>query len=128
MIQSTYRTLVAWQRAIDLVHDVYAVSSQLPDTERFRLIPQLQRAAISVPANIAEGRGRGTRRDYRHFLLQARGSLYEIETLVEIARTLGYLRNATALAVLQKVSSVIRPLNGLIAALGRSPLAARRPP
>jgi len=126
MINSTYRTLVAWQRAIELVVDIRAITSTFPDDERFRLIDQFQRATVSVPANIAEGRGRSTKRDYRHFLVLARGSLYEIETLLEIAQRLRYVDEATACAVQQRISDVIRPLNGLIASLGRSPLAARR--
>jgi four helix bundle protein len=128
MINSTYRTLVAWQRAIDLVVDIRAITATFPDCERFRLIDQLERAAVSVAANVAEGRGRSTRRDYRRFLVQARGSLYEIETLLEIAHRLRYVDEKNAFAVQRKISDVIRPLNGLIASLGRSPLAARRSP
>jgi len=128
MIQSTYRTLVAWQRAIELAVDVYTLSTQFPPDERFALTQQLRRAAVSVPLNIAEGRGRGTRRDYRRFLLQARGSLYEIETIGELAGRLGYLSEPNAAELQRKAVEVIRPLNGLIRSLASIPLAARRKP
>src|SRR5437899_5417247 len=75
MIESTYRTLVAWQRSVELAIYVYEVTKRFPAYERFCLTQQLRRAAVSVPSNIAEGRARGSRRDYRRFLLQARGSL-----------------------------------------------------
>ena len=80
MQESTYRQLIAWQKAVDLCVSLYEFADSFPRAERFALTSQLRRAGVSVPSNIAEGRGRGTPREYRRFLLQARGSLYEIET------------------------------------------------
>lgn len=117
MRESQYRDLIAWQRAIDFVVDVYNTAEHFPNHERFGLTDQIHRAAVSVPSNIAEGRGRGTRRDYRNFLCQARGSLYEVETLVTLAQRLGYVTSETSARLLEKSASVARPLNGLIAAL-----------
>jgi four helix bundle protein len=119
MIDSTYRTLAAWQRAVELAVSIYAVTKRFPADERFGLTQQLRRAAVSVPSNIAEGRGRGrgTRRDYRHFLLQARGSAYELETAVHIAERLGYLEDDDVGLLREATSGVIRPLNGLIKSL-----------
>jgi four helix bundle protein len=117
MIDSTYETLVAWQRAVELALLIYAVTKRFPADERFGLTQQLRRAAVSVPSNIAEGRGRGSRRDYRHFLFQARGSAYELETALHIADRLGYLRDNDAPALRQATSAAIRPLNGLIKSL-----------
>jgi four helix bundle protein len=116
---STYRTLAAWQRAVELAVSIYAVTKRFPADERFGLTQQLRRAAVSVPSNIAEGRGRGrgTRRDYRHFLLQARGSAYELETAVHIAERLGYLEDDDVGWLREATSGVIRPLNGLIKSL-----------
>jgi four helix bundle protein len=96
MIDSTYRTLAAWQRSVELAIAVYDVTKRFPTDERFGLTQQLRRAAVSVPSNVAEGRGRGTRRDYRRFVLQARGSIFELETELHIAHELGYCDSASA--------------------------------
>ena len=117
MIDSTYRTLVAWQRAVDLAVSIYAVTKRFPADERLGLTQQLRRAAVSVPSNIAEGRGRGSRRDYRHFLLQARGSVYELETALHIAGRLAYLPDHDAAALREATAATVRPLNGLIKSL-----------
>ena len=86
-----YRRLVAWQLAMDLLCDIYALAEELPRREQFVLTQQLCKAALSIPSNIAEGRGRGTRKDFRHFVMQARGSLYEVETQITAAQKLGYI-------------------------------------
>ena len=117
MSESQYRNLIAWQRAMDFAVDVYETSRTFPADERFSLTDQLHRAVVSVPSNIAEGRGRGTRRDYRNFLCQARGSLYEVETLVILANRLGYITDGRSTELLSGSTSVARPLNGLIAVL-----------
>jgi len=117
MIDSTYRTLAAWQRAVELAIAIYEVTKRFPVHERFGLTQQLRRAAVSVPSNIAEGRGRGTPRDYRHFLFQARGSLFELETELHIAERLDYCDSTTALELRKLVASAIRPLAGLINSL-----------
>jgi len=84
----TFRDLIAWQQAKALARQVYEVTRLFPDEERFGLVIQLRRAAVSIPSNIAEGRGRGTKKDFAHFLMQARGSLYEVETQIELANEL----------------------------------------
>lgn len=88
-IQS-HRDLAVWQKGMDLVEAVYSMTSIFPIDERYRLVHQSTRAAVSVPANIAEGHARGTRRDYAHFISIARGSLMELETYVMIAGRLRY--------------------------------------
>ena len=125
---STYRTLVAWQRAIDLLVCIYDICRQFPQDERFGLTQQLRRAAVSVPANIAEGRGRGSRADYRRFLHQARGSLFEVETHIIIAERLNYIGATVAAELGEQIASVVRPLNGLIGALDEPDDPARRKP
>jgi four helix bundle protein len=85
-----FKDLEVWKVSMDLVLKVYEITRQFPKSEQFGLASQLQRAAISVPSNIAEGSGRGTKRDFAHFLDQARGSLFEVITQLEISRSLNY--------------------------------------
>lgn len=77
-MNKSYRDLVAWQKAMDLVTAVYAVSAWFPKEELYGLTSQLRRAAVSVPSNIAEGQGRHGRPEFKHFLRQASGSLMEL--------------------------------------------------
>lgn len=86
-----YQDLIVWQRAMDLVADIYKATLRLPDSEKFGLIAQLQRAAVSVPSNIAEGAGRGSTKEFLYFLSVARGSLFEVETQLLIGERLGLL-------------------------------------
>ena len=86
-----YEELVVWQKAMELVRLVYQVTRRFPVDERFALTDQLRRAVVSIPSNIAEGNGRGSNKDYAHFLSIARGSLYETMTQLRIAKDLGYL-------------------------------------
>ena len=97
MDQKAYRGLVLWQRAMEMVEAVYVATEGLPDGERFGLITQLQRAAVSVPSNIAEGYGRTHRREYLHHLSYARGSLFELETQLIICVRTNRLARADAL-------------------------------
>lgn len=78
---------------MNLVEQVYVVSNRFPETEKFALTSQLRRCAVSIPSNIAEGWGRETAKFYVHFLRIAKGSLAELETQLEIAKRLGYLKN-----------------------------------
>lgn len=126
MSGSNYKTLVAWQRAMDLSVSIYNVTDHFPHRERYGLAAQMSRAAISAPSNIAEGRGRGSNRDYRRFLLHARGSLYELETQLEIAKRLHFIDEAQAAELEHAIAEAIRPLNGLIRSTSASP--ARRSP
>src|SRR5919199_3963951 len=87
----SYRDLIVWQKAIALMAESYRCSRSLPADERFGLVAQIRRAAVSVPANIAEGHGRHHRDDYRQFLSIARGSLMELETHLIICETLGFI-------------------------------------
>jgi four helix bundle protein len=90
MIQS-YRDLIVWQKGIALVYETYNLTRSLPADERFVLVPQMRRAAISVPSDIAEGHGRSNYRgDYRRFLAMSRGSLKELETYFVLTEGLGY--------------------------------------
>lgn len=86
-----FKKLVVWQKALELTRLVYAVIKEFPAEERYALADQLRRAVSSIPSNIAEGNGRAGNKDYAHFLAIARGSLYEVITQLEIAKSLGYI-------------------------------------
>ena len=111
-LNRTYRDLVAWQKAMGLILRVYAETSQLPTTERFGLISQMRRSAVSVPSNIAEGWGRGRTGDFTRFLHVARASLFELSTQTEICLRLGLRGNWPN--VLTQIDEVSRILHGLI--------------
>jgi four helix bundle protein len=119
----SYRDLVVWQKALDLVTEVYAATSGFPREEVFGLTSQLRRSAVSVPSNIAEGQGRATKGEFIQFLSHARGSLYELETQIVIAGRLGYLLAEREHALAAKAEEVARILNGLLTSLG---VASRR--
>jgi four helix bundle protein len=87
----SYKDLGVWQKAVALVVETYQKTSRFPDSEKFGLTSQLRRAAASIPANIAEGWGRGSTREYVQFLLIARGSLMELETHLIVSQKLSYL-------------------------------------
>ena len=93
----SYRDLVVWQKAMNFAEHVYRVLRTFPAEERYALCDQLRRAVVSVPSNIAEGRGRDSARDYAHFLTLARGSLNEVSTQLELATRLGYMKPGSGL-------------------------------
>lgn len=95
-----------------LVREVYRITAEFPEAERFGLVTQLRRAAVSVPSNIAEGAARGGRVELVRFLIIARGSLAEIDTQVWIARDLGYLKEPLSLQA--EVQLLLAKLNALI--------------
>jgi len=86
-----HRDLEIWQLGMDLVEHIYRVTAEFPDDERFGLISQVRRAAVSVPTNISEGWGRHSQANLANFVRIARGSLCELDTLVELAKRLGFL-------------------------------------
>ena len=108
-----HRDLVAWQKAMKLVKEIYRVTRDFPRDEIYGLTNQIRRAAVSVPSNLAEGHGRFSRKEFRQFIGRARGSLLEVETQLEIARDLGYLNDSAASELLAQASEVARVLNGL---------------
>ena len=111
----SFDDLVVWQRAIALAKVVYGLQKLLPKEERYAIGDQLRRAAVSVASNIAEGFGRDSAKDFMHFLLIARGSLYELRTQVTIARELGYLSDLEEFSALAAEEG--RLLNAFISKL-----------
>ncbi len=113
----SYRDLEVWQKAMDLVVECYQVTKLFPQSELYGLTSQLQRAAVSVPANIAEGSGRQHTLELIQHLSIAYGSLAELETHIQIAGRLDYLNTKQTKRLLERTGEVGRMLNGLMRSL-----------
>lgn len=116
MIES-YRDLKAWRDALDLVDGVYRLSGTWPTDERFGLIAQIRRAAVSVPSVLAEGHARASTREYVRYVSVSLGSLAELETQLIISVRLGYTRPDECDALLAQADEIGRMLRGLQKAL-----------
>lgn len=110
----SYRDLVVWQKSKDLALECYKLTKFFPVEEKFSLISQIRRAASSVPANIAEGFGRTTGKDREHFYIMARGSLYELDTHLQIALELAYLKTEDHSNFYEKFEEVSKILSVFI--------------
>lgn len=113
----TYKDLIVWQRAIDLIEKIYRMTKCFPRDEAYGLTAQLRRAAVSIASNIAEGQGRMTTGEFRHFVGQARGSALEVETQLIIAERLGYVDKAAVAPAFQDCDEIKRMLHGLAESL-----------
>ncbi len=113
MPSQNYRDLFAWQKAMDLVESVYRATRDWPKEEMYGLTNQVRRAVISVPANMAEGQGRNSTKDFARFLAIAMGSLYEVETHISIAQRLRYVDEHTCDGLLAQTAEVARITHGL---------------
>ena len=109
-----YRDLIAWQKAKALALNVYRCTRQFPKEETYGLSSQMRRAAVSVPSNIAEGKGRYSHKEFVQFLYHARGSLLELETQLSIAHDLDYVDRPTFDSMQSQTIELGRILNGLI--------------
>lgn len=110
----SYKDLIVWQKAIDLVTEIYSVSKTFPNEEKFGIVNQLNRAVVSIPANIAEGWGRESSKNYLQFLRISRGSLMEVETLILISKNLKYVDEEEFKLISNKIEEVGKILQGLI--------------
>lgn len=117
MVVHSHRDLVVWQRAMDLVVSVYLLTEHYPRSEMYGLTSQTRRAAVSIPANIAEGRSRGTRADFRQFLLVAYSSGAELDTHLDIARRLPFSKALDFSRADQLVLETRKMLNTMIRSL-----------
>jgi four helix bundle protein len=113
MTIQSYRDLEVWQKAMELVVECYQITKSFPKNEVFGLASQLQRAAVSIAANISEGHARQHTKEFLQSLSIAYGSLAELETHIEIAKRLGYIAAETAVELIDKTSTIGRMLNGL---------------
>ncbi len=112
-----YKELDVWKKSVALTTEIYKLTAGFPDTERYGLTSQIRRATTSIPANIAEGWGRGSRGEYIQFLTVARGSLMELETHLIISCNLQFLHSEKLASVSKPVKDIERMLNRLIAVL-----------
>ena len=117
----TYRDLIVWQKSMKLVTSVYELTKQFPATELYGLTSQIQRAAVSIPSNIAEGYGRKSNQDFARFLQIAKGSLFELQTQLEIANNLNYLNQDQLSSFSQFTLEIEKMLGSLISKILNNP-------
>jgi len=108
-----YRDLKVWQFAVRLAEDVYRLCANFPKQEIYGLTSQLQRSAVSIASNIAEGQGRNSRNEFRHFLGIALGSLAELETQIILAQRFNYISEQESSRILQLTDEIGKMLKGL---------------
>jgi four helix bundle protein len=120
VIVNSYRDLKVWQKAMDLVVASYELTNKFPQHEIYSLVNQIHRAAVSLPANIAEGHGREHLGDYLHHLSVSNGSLMELETHFLVAERLRYLKENELTQLLNQTGEIGRMLAGLIKSLKKS--------
>ena len=113
-MSGTYKDLEVWQAAMDLAVRIYRLTLAFPKEERYGLTSQMRRAAVSVPSNIAEGKGRASDKELIQFLCHSRGSLFEIETQLAIGERLGYSTKEECEEVRTETARVGQMINGLI--------------
>lgn len=115
-----FRDFQVWQRSMALARDGFGLTESFPKSQLFGLVSQMQRAAVSIPSNIAEGHGRLTDRSFAQFLSQARGSLNELETQIELARQLSFAAPAACQQLMTDANELGRMLNALLTAVRRA--------
>jgi four helix bundle protein len=113
-MSASFKDLRVWQESMKFADEVYRATTEFPRHELYDLSQQLRRAAVSVPSNIAEGKGHRSDREFGHFLLHARGSLLEVQTQLIIAQELEYLNSEEAQRLLTSADAIGRSLNSLI--------------
>lgn len=116
-----HKNLIAWQEAMELVRLIYFFASELPSDEKFNVVSQLKRAAVSIPLNIAEGAGRNSDKEFKHFLHIARGSLSELNTLLDLCVLLEFCDSQRISPLTEQEQRCAALLNGLIKSLNAKP-------
>ncbi len=116
----TYRDLLVWQKAMQLVTQIYSITKNLPREELYGLTSQIRRSSVSIPSNIAEGYGRNSRNDYLRFLQISIGSLFELQTQLEICLNLKYLPENNHSEIYEQSREVERMLSSLIRKLNEN--------
>lgn len=108
-----FKELEVWQRAVKLSVDIYHLTKRFPDTEKYGLISQLNRSAVSLPSNIAEGAGRNSNGEFKQFLGIATGSLFERETQLIVSKEIGIISKTELDTLAEKISTIIKMIAGL---------------
>ncbi len=111
MYVESYKDLIVWQKSMELVIKIYKLTNLFPIEEKYGLVSQMRRSAVSIPSNIAEGKMRSSRKDYRNFILNALGSGAELETQLEISRRLEFVNNENLNKINSLLSEVMKMLN-----------------
>jgi len=115
-----YKQLNVWQNAVDFAENIYTCTRDFPQEEKFGLIAQIRRAAISIASNIAEGSCRNTAKEFAHFIGVSSGSVAEVETQLIIANRLGFISNETLDSLLEKGTEIMKKLWKLRASLTKN--------
>ncbi len=110
----SYRDLIVWQKSMEMITLIYQLIKQFPDDEKFGLTSQLKRCSVSIPSNIAEGYGRNYTKDYVRFLNISRGSLYEMQTQLQVALNLNFVDDLTLEKINNLSVEIEKMLNSLI--------------
>jgi len=110
----SYKDLLIWQKGIDLVKEVYKITKKFPDSERYVLIDQIHRSAISIPSNIAEGQARQHTKEFRQFLYISLGSLAEVDTQLIISKELGYIDRRDLHTLNNKIAELRKMIHSIL--------------
>ena len=116
-VLDSYKELDVWNLSVELTIEIYSLTKCFPSSERFGLIPQMQRSAVSIASNIAEGNGRQHSKEFRQFLFLSKASLFELAAQMEIAHKLGYFKDEDRARVDDMTTRIQKMLNGLIHSL-----------
>jgi four helix bundle protein len=116
--EQSHKDLDVWRVSMELVEEVYRLTAELPNDEKYGLVSQMRRCAVSIPSNVAEGKGRGTTKDYRRFVQHSYGSGAELETQIEICIRLGFFTQNQTVNARSLLDRTMRMLNKLIRSLG----------
>ena len=122
MKSSDYRQLKVWQKAMDLTVEIYSPVNKFPREENYALSDQMRRSAVSIPSNIAEGQGRNSAKEFVNFLSIALGSLWELETQIEISERLHYIDSGQKNKVYEQTEEIGKMLNALATSLEQTPI------
>ena len=119
-MEKPHKKLEVWKKSMELVLEVYRITKGFPAEERYGLIPQIRRAAVSVPSNIAEGAARNTKRDFVNFLHIAQASVSELDTQLELSLNLGYITDESLGSIQNLMKAVDKMLTGLMKSVNRA--------
>jgi len=115
----THRDLQVWKHSIDFVEKIYRLTQEFPSEEKYGLVSQLRRSALSIPSNIAEGAARGSTKEYIYFTRVSLGSVAELETQLIVSHRLGYIESSDLLQLLEERASIARQLQAMHKSLSR---------
>ena len=117
VIMKPHKNLNAWQKSFEIVKELYSVTSNFPSEEKFGLVSQIRRAAVSVPVNIAEGAARKSKKEFIYFLHIALGSLTELDTLILLSEDLSFIKKEESEVIISKFDIIGKLIYGLVKSL-----------